>query len=281
MSLVVVGGYIEWREQESGLSGLTTNGNWNLYARVAPWADCAKFSPPAGTEALCQSTPVARRTMRSGEDYIYDASSPAVELLGPAYEVSSDPYAASRLWEFSISAIEGEPGAYLNAVWQDAIRLVDPNHPSYGDLSATQFIDFLLYGPDYHSGRNEFVSYWQSLLYPHEKTRKGDITPLLDWERLTRLQGPLMVLLLALCLAAPWLAVREARAGARLLTLIVLVLLLFPIVSKGYDYRFVIPSLGPLYASAALGGHGLWARAARLRAQRRPVAEPDATLQGT
>jgi hypothetical protein len=282
VSLVVVEGYIQWREQVSGLSGLTTNGNWNLYARVAPWADCSKFSPPAGTEALCQSTPVAQRTMRSGEAYIYDASSPAVALLGPAYDVSSDPYAMSRLWEFSISAIEGQPGAYLNAVWQDMIRLVDPNHPSYGDLSATHFIDFLLYGPDYHSGQNEFVSYWQDLLYPHEKVHKGDITPLLDWERLTRLQGPLMVVLLLLCLGAPWLAVRETRAGARLLALIVLVLLLFPILSKGYDYRFVIPALGPLYACAALGGHGLYVRLARARARRRAAGEPSgATLQGT
>jgi len=282
VSLVVVGGYIEWREQESGLSGLTTNGNWNLYARVAPWADCSKFSPPAGTEALCDPTPVAQRTMRSGESYIYDASSPAVELLGPAFQVSSDPYATSRLWEFSISAIEGQPGAYLNAVWQDMVRLVDPNRPSYGDLSATQFIDFLLYGPDYRSGRNEFVSYWQNLLYPHETTHKGDITPLLDWERLTRLQGPLMVVLLLLCLAAPWLAIRETRAGARLLTPIVVVLLLFPILSKGYDYRFVIPALGPLYASAALGGHGLYVRLARLRARRRAAGAPrGATLQQT
>ena len=281
VSLVVVEGYIQWREQASGLSGLTTNGNWNLYARVAPWANCSKFSPPAGTEALCQSTPVAQRTMRSGEDYIYDTSSPAVQLLGPAYEVSSDPYASSRLWEFSISAIEGQPGAYLNAVWQDTIRLVDPNHPSYGDLSASQFIDFLLYGPDYHSGQNEFVSYWQGLLYPHEKVHKGDIAPLLDWERLTRLQGPLMVVLLLLSLSAPWLAVRETRAGARLLALIVLVLLLFPILSKGYDYRFVIPALGPLYAGAALGGHGLWVRVGRLRARRRACGEPPgATLQG-
>jgi hypothetical protein len=282
VSLVVVEGYVQWRERESGLSGLTTNGNWNLYARVAPWADCSEFSPPAGTEALCQSTPVAKRTLGSGEAYIYDASSPAVALLGPAFQVSSDPYAMSRLWEFSISAIEGQSGAYLNAVWQDAIRLVDPSHPSYGDLSATSFIDFLLYGPDYHSGKNAFVSVWQHRLYPLERVHRGDIGPLLDWERLTRLQGPLMVVLLVLCLSAPWLAVGEARAGARLLTLIVLVLLLFPILSKGYDYRFVIPALGPLYASAALGGHGLCVQFARWRARRSAAGEPPrATLQGT
>jgi len=63
----VVGAYVEWRHLESGLNGLTTNGNWNLYARVAPWADCSRFTPPIGTEQLCESTPPADRPRHSGE----------------------------------------------------------------------------------------------------------------------------------------------------------------------------------------------------------------------
>ena len=161
-----VEGYIQWRHAASGLSGLTTNSNWNLYGRVAPWADCTKFSPPAGTEQLCQ-----RRRRRSAAPSTprptsSTPSSPAQQLYGPPYQVSPDPYAMSRLWEFSISAIEGQPLDYLNAVWQDAIRLVDPNHPSDGNLSADQFIAFLLDGPDLHSGINTFVDYWQKLEYP-------------------------------------------------------------------------------------------------------------------
>ena len=104
----------------------------------------------------------------------------------------------SRLWEFSISAIEGQPLDYLNAVWQDTIRLVDPDHPSYGNLSADQFIDFLLYGPDYHSGTNTFVSYWQA---PRVPPRRAPTTATsarcTRWEEVTRLDGPLMVVLLA------------------------------------------------------------------------------------
>ena len=41
--------------------GLTRGGNWNLYARVAPFADCSKFTPPSGTRALCDRTPISKR----------------------------------------------------------------------------------------------------------------------------------------------------------------------------------------------------------------------------
>ena len=263
MALGSVGGYIEWRQLASGLSGLTTNGNWNLYGRVAPWADCTKFTPPPGTQQLCDATPPAERAGHSAEYYIYSPDSPAQRLIGPPYAISPDRYAMSRLWEFSLSAIWGQPLDYLNAVWQDTLRLVDPNHPSYGDLSADQFIAFLLGGPNYHSGQNEFVSYWQQREYPHDTIHRGAIAPLKAWEKLTRFDGPWMVALLLLCLAAPWVVPGEARAGARLLSATTLVLLFFPLFTKGYDYRFVIPAFGPLFASATLAAWGITTRVRR------------------
>ncbi|MGA2470794.1 MAG: hypothetical protein ABSG64_08910 [Solirubrobacteraceae bacterium] len=263
--------YIEWRHLDSGLSGLTTNGNWNLYGRVAPWADCTKFTPPPGTAGLCVATPPSQRGPdNSAAYYIFTSLWPAQKLFGPAYEVSPNKHAMALLWSFSIAAIEGQPLDYLNAVWQDTIRLVDPNHPSYGNGSATQLINFLLSGnPDEQSGGpNEFVSYWQNLEYPHAATYHGDITPLLDWEQVTRLQGALMVILLLAMLAAPWAVRGEARSGARLLVVATLALLFFPILTTGYDYRYVIPALGPLFAVGALAGWGIAGRIA----DRRPAA---------
>jgi hypothetical protein len=266
-----VGAYIEWRHLASGLSGLTTNGNWNLYGRVAPWADCTKFTPPPGTEQLCESPPPAQRVIHSADWYIYDGG-PALALLGPAYRVSTYPNAMSKLWSFSTAAIEAQPLDYLNAVWQDTLRFVDPNHPSYGDVSANQLIAWLLYGPDMHSGQNEFVSYWQNLEYPHDaQPHHGDIAPLKFWEKLTRFDGPWMVILLLLCVAAPWVVPGEARRGARLLAATTIVLLAFPILSKGYDYRFVIPAFGPLFATAALAA---WGISVRISGRRRGTDRP-------
>jgi hypothetical protein len=263
VALGAVGGYIEWRQLASGQSGLTTNGNWNLYGRVAPWADCTAFIPPPGTAQLCDPTPPSKRVGRNAEYYIYVPASPAQRLFGPPYLISRNPRANSLLWKFSIAAIEGQPLAYLNAVWQDTLRLIDPNHPSDGDLSADKFIAFLLGGPDLHSGSNEFVSYWQALQYPREPIHRGAIAPLRAWEKVTRFDGPWMVALLLLCFLAPWVVVGEARRGARLLAATTLILLFFPLFTKGYDYRFVIPAFAPLFATAALAAWGITVRIRR------------------
>jgi hypothetical protein len=266
-SAATIGVYIEWRHQASGLSGITTNGNWNIYGRVAPWADCTKFRPPGGTQQLCDTTPPSERGWRSSEDYIYLPTSPAQQLIGPPYVVSKDPYAMRRLLEFSESAIWGQPLDYLRAVGLDLVRLISPNSHSYGDASADRLIGFMLYGPDLHSGTNTFVAYWQSLLYPGDPAPyRGSIGPLKEWEKLTRVTGVWMALLLFLCVGSPWLAPRGVRAGAVLFAATSVTLLLFPIVTKAYDYRFVIPAFGPLFA---VGAAAAWGLALRVRARRR------------
>jgi hypothetical protein len=261
VSLATIGVYVEWRHAASGASGLTTNGDWNLYGRVAPWANCTKFTPPPGTRKLCETTPPSRRGYRDTEYYIYGPASPAVRLLGAPYFVSKYPHAMTLLRRWSEAAILGQPLDYLHAVWLDTIRLVDPNRHSYGESSANQVIAFLLYGPDMHSGANAFVASWQRLLYPHDPAaHRGDIGPLKSWERITRVDGVLMLILLALCLAGPWLTVGRARGGTTLFALTALVLLFLPIVIKGYDYRYTVPAFGPLFAAGALAAWGLVVR---------------------
>jgi len=277
VSLASLGVYVEWRHAASGLSGLTTNGAWDVYGRVAPWADCTRFSPPAGTRRLCESKPPARRGYLSSADYIFN-DSPAVALFGPSYFVSRYPHAMALLRRWSQAAILGEPLQYLHAVWLDALRLVDPNRRSYGSYSARQMIAFMLYGPDLHSGRNEFVSYWQKRLYPHDPApHHGDVAPLESWERLTRIDGPWMVIGLALCLAVPLMAAGPARRGAALFAASALTLLFVPILATGYDYRYVIPAFGPLSAAGALVAWGVLAQVRpRVRSRRaaRSLAAP-------
>lgn len=260
-AVATVEGYVQWRHAATGLSGLTTNGNWNIYGRVAPWADCSDFTPPAGTRALCQYTPASQRGWQdNSEYYIYSSASPAYELIGPAYEVSKDPYAMRRLLEFSESAIAGEPLEYLYAVWRDTIRLFDPSAGSWGDLSAQEFMNYMTSGIDGH-GHNEFVTYWQNLLYPHDgPEHRGSIGALEEWEALTRLSGVPMALLLLLALASPWLAPVGLRAVSILCGLVSLLLLFVPILTKSYDYRFVVPTLGPMFAVGAISTWGLWLR---------------------
>jgi hypothetical protein len=260
ISLASIGVYIEWRYAASGLSGLTTNASWNLYGRVAPWADCTKFTPPPGTQALCETTPLSRRVYRTDADYIFGQSR-AVQLLGPSYLISKYPHAMTLLRRWSEAAVLGEPLAYLHAVWLDTIRLVDPNHPSYSYMSADELIRFMLYGPDGHSGVNKFVTSWQVPLYPGDPAaHRGDIQPLKAWERITRVDGAWMVILLLLCLLGPWLLVGRARSGMMLFACTALALMFFPILVAGYEYRYTIPAFAPLLAAGALATWGLVVR---------------------
>jgi hypothetical protein len=259
VALATVGAYMGWRSAAADLPGsLTSNNAWNLYGRVAPWADCDKFTPPPGTKGLCETTPASQRGYRSGEEYIYGPELPGQLLYGPPYLISSDPHAMDRMQEWSEAALRGQPLDYVNAVWRDTLRLFRPNTPSYGDLSADALVAYMLNGPDRQSGRNEFVESWQSQLYPHDASaHHGDIAPFRVWEAATRVVNLWMGILLALCLAGPWLLSARARVGVVLFGATALALLLFPIVSKGYDYRFVVPAFAPLVAAGALAAWGL------------------------
>jgi hypothetical protein len=277
-SLAVIGGYIGWRHAETGLSGLTTNGDWNLYGRVAPFADCTRFTPPDATRRLCDPIPPDRRQGRNVEWYIYRPESPAQRLFGPPYLVSEDPDANSKLRSFSLAAIRAQPADYLDAVADDLLRIVDPDHPSDGDLSYDGLIAYLIEGPE-GNGRNEFVESWRQLYYPADEYHWNGISLLQDYERLTRVQGVLMAIALLLAGAAPWITPRRARRLAALLSASAFVLLVYPIAAHAYDARFVVPALGPLLGAAALGGWGaaelIRQRSARAR-NRSPVPPPPA-----
>jgi hypothetical protein len=69
-----------------------------------------------------------------------------------------------------------------------------------------------------------------------------------------------MGILRALCLGGPLLLAGRARSGMVLFGASAMTLLFFPIPVKAYDYRFVIPGLGPLFAAGALAAWGLGPR---------------------
>ena len=258
--------YVGERTHRTGQGGLVSNGAWNFYGRVAPWAECDKFKPPPGTEVLCEKTPLSARGFRRGDDYyIFNPDSPAQKFAGPPYLLSSNPEAMATLQRFSRAAILGEPSAYLNAVARDMARVVDPEVESYSQFSPDDFRTFLVYGPGviYGTGGlgdgsgpgNAFVDYWQRRLYPGESRRQGNIAFFLWWDRVTTPVGPLMALALLLALLAPFVVPGRSRFLAVLMTASAYTLIVFPILSKSYDFRFVIPAVGPLAAASLLG---LW-----------------------
>src|ERR687897_3011352 len=67
--------YFALNNSETGHFGLTRASGWALYSRSAPFADCDRFDPPVGTEALCETTDP---DTRNGPDfYGWEQGSPA------------------------------------------------------------------------------------------------------------------------------------------------------------------------------------------------------------
>ncbi len=117
----------------TGYTGLIRAGAWNLYGRVAPFADCGKFTPPAGTAVLCEDT---LRSERPGSSEYLFASSPGTRAFGfPDYggpTLSSDADYA-KIEAFSLAVILGQPSDYLAAVARDCWRYVQPTDLGQGE----------------------------------------------------------------------------------------------------------------------------------------------------
>ena len=108
--VVLIGGYVYAQNQATGYTGLTRGGAWTLYGRVAPFADCSKFTPPPGTSALCESTPPS---IRPGQNmYLFNPYSPAIRAFGyPDWggDRLSSRTDNAKVASFARAAIRGQP----------------------------------------------------------------------------------------------------------------------------------------------------------------------------
>jgi hypothetical protein len=262
---VVVGGYVGAQRVETGFTGWTQTGMWNLYGRAAPFADCEEFTPPKGTRVLCEKTPPNERP--SPSVYVYGgAASPALRAFSGG---TASPVPRKEVRSFALAAIRGQPLDYIAAITDDMRRYFDSDYAGSGGLSLENFVETLAVGthPTPESGiQPQTVDYRP--YYPNAGLleQEGSLEALREFEASTRFQqGPLMIVLVGLALLAPFVAPSgPSRRGALLFTGLSFVLMVTPVATLYYNARFAIPSIAPLVAAAALGA---WFAAARIRAR--------------
>jgi hypothetical protein len=256
-TLVVVLGYLVAAHSETGVWSLAPNGAYNFYGRVAPFADCSEFTPPEGTRALCQRSRPFERP--STQWYIFAGGSPAVRHFGEPQVGKPTRAAVRHVGAFARAAAINQPLDLVEIAARDFWRYVAPGSfrpyspsPSVADYRAKlverRWIDraLQLAGGEY-STRGTLV-------------KRGLFARLGDYERVTRIEGPVMAVLLLLALAAPLVCRGPLRRGALLLAGTALALLVVPVVTHEYDGRFGVPAYGPLAAAAALALAGAAAR---------------------
>jgi hypothetical protein len=265
-ALLVIFPFVDAHKRDVGSWGFASASYFDLYGRVAPWADCSKFTPPPGTAKLCINTPVAQR--QGTEAWVSLGTSPAIaaygspEWFGPPPQKNEN----AQLRSFAIAAIEDQPLTYLEYVGRDLVRVVDPTFPTspykaignaaYG-LTPEGLLNYYFDTSNFANVDTVITSYYHS-----PGLLAGNVDILKTWDRDTRIEGPVMVLVLILALLAPVLARGLPRRFAILCGLVSLVLIVGPILVVDYDWRFMIPVFGPLTAGAAIGGFEVWRRMA-------------------
>jgi hypothetical protein len=261
--LAVIFAYVAVQAASTGYVGYERQGAWNLYGRVATFVDCSHFTPPNGTRFLCPSEPPGHR--QSQFFFQYDTASPAVRRFG--LPTSAPAYANGVLQRFSVAAIEHEPIAYLKAILHGLSFYIDPR---FGEGYLPETLREALLDRGFGSAIGPgFRTY-----YPHYRAytgRSGSIHSLVRYESDTRVEGPLLVVLLVAAIAGAPLLRGRPRSSAILFTLTAIFSATLAVAGNAYDARYAYPAFGPIAAGAALGAWGIAVRLGQQMQRRRPA----------
>jgi hypothetical protein len=269
-ALAVLVPYAVVQHKHTEYWGVTTPaGAWNLYARVAPFANCHDFTPPPGTSVLCESTPASQRTT-SVEQYDFDpAASPAFRAFGKG----AGPFWSTQASNKKISAwtrevILHQPFDYLATIFEGLLAYVTPTKVLFGNRVAVgagfqAFYHEILFDPqEMEIARQERLNLYGVNGY---KTNPSLMSFLFDYETVMRPDGVVMAVLMLLTFFAPFLPRGRPKQLGLLLFLLAWTSLITPVASHQWDARVAIPPLGPVSAAAALG---LWQMVRLIRKRR-------------
>jgi hypothetical protein len=261
----LLAGYVVAMGVETGYTGvtLTRAGGWALYGRVAPFADCSRFSPPPGTGALCESRPRSQRP--DPIFYSLGKGAPARRLFGDPF--AENPRANSLLTRFARTAMLHQPLDYLRDVGTDLTRYwsSDRHFDTFAGQSYRALADYLFESTPFVNqvlARGWYLTTelsWNDAL----------VDALRGYERRTRLEGPLLALLALLAVIGIPLARGDRLLVGVLLLGFAAALLIGPAMTAFFDARYAVPGYGSLAAAGAIGGASIWERLARRARQPR------------
>ncbi|HKP89105.1 MAG TPA: hypothetical protein VJT75_03940 [Thermoleophilaceae bacterium] len=264
----VLGGYLVVAHDQTGAWSFTRNGAFNLYGRIGPFADCARFTPPKGTEKLCETTPLALRS--SPQWYVFDWGSPAKRFYGDPQVGGASRSEVSEVGSFARAAMLGQPVDWLEATATDFERYVAPwKYQRLGPTPTARDYHRLLVHPLGIDRVTPDARGWYDdafSLTPGNQARVDEPTwiALGDWQLATSIEGPVMLVLLLLLPVGLVVCGGRARLGVLLIGASSFALLVIPVATLNYDGRFGVPVHGPLAAAAAIAAFGLARRTAPL-----------------
>jgi hypothetical protein len=245
-----------------GTYSLTTSDGIYLWGRTAPFADCAKMRPPSHMEALCLNPELKAEGYAPGH-LIWRSEIPPRIL----YENVTAPEHNSTMRDFAIRAILAQPGDYLRTVGDGLGKAFSPErfpHPTATTEGLYHFPErpqLFPGGKSWGGGANS-TALSDAARYEGDYTLSRVVPPHADrmvaYQESVYLPGPALGVLFLAGAAATVLA--RDRRGALLAWSAAVTLLVFPIASADFDYRYVVPATPFACLAAGLALTRLFAR---------------------
>ncbi|MEO9120192.1 MAG: glycosyltransferase family 87 protein, partial [Solirubrobacteraceae bacterium] len=250
----------------TGQWGLSRASSEQLYGRVATFADCRDFRPPAGTAQLCRRSPASERPHANW--YLFDPASPLLRSFGtpgPGNPFDTDlahyRYPAERLLSaFDRAALLHQPWAFVMTTLEGMVKYVAPHAGPASMLEwDTPTLIRQLHNPAIEADSDRYVvgAYHTPAGYVHHDLSATDA-----YAGSARVEGPLTALLLVLMLGGWILARGTARSAGLMLGACAVLMALAPVAALFYSARYATPAYGPLAAAAAIGVDALLLRLA-------------------
>ncbi|HEY6476202.1 MAG TPA: hypothetical protein VI456_06435, partial [Polyangia bacterium] len=241
------------RVATGGWSPLAGGTGWNLYARAAEFADCARFTPPPGSRVLCDSAPADRR---AGPDYYHWLGGPAIRAFGAGHD-------DRRVGAFAIAAILHQPGAFVALAATDLVRYFDPafGPRRVGDFGGPGSVAFPAGDPAIDPASSEEVDAYYG---PGSLPRGRPSAVMRDYQRYVRFTGPMLLIAVILALAGMFVTVGARRWAVAIMASTGLALIVVPTLT-GATWRYAVPAEGPFVGAASVTAWMLWQRLRQAR----------------
>ena len=253
--------------------GLGASPGWYLYARAAQFANCDDFTPPPGTEPLCEIRPSDERP--GTRYYSFDQTGPARRTFGL---FGNDDALVGR---WARRAILAQPGDYAVNVWQNlrsywvpGLRTRDSTLTTDG-FRADQGLDPQLAfnnglpGSGLYDMRDgaarltpaEVVVFLQAVEENNLETFYDDLTVrkitagldfLRGWQLIFRFGATALFIATVIILAGLAVGTRRSRIGVLLFGVGGLSLILVPAFTANTWDRYTVPMAGPMVAGVAI-----------------------------
>jgi hypothetical protein len=232
-----------------GVHGLAAANGWFRYGRVAQLADCSRFTPPAGTERLCQSE--AERQGRRPIFYLWNETSPARKAFG---EVSADRRENRLLGKFASKVVRSRPVAYAGMVASDFAGYFTPGRSSPGtsDVAIT-FPEEPRTGPFFKlKARNRYETGYQPAVHEPSATLRAYAKVFHTPRWLLALALLAVVAQAVLALSSTWRRALGHTPEVLLLAGVAVAMLLGATTTSAFVIRYLVPAAPLLLVAGAV-----------------------------